>query len=125
VLDPSTGNATWCNSLEPVDAERIVRLLHETRTPFIATFPGGSTVEIGGITHWNLIRVSALDISEQAAGSLADRFQNDAETQVVKVYLPYNDLWAVDFTRRVVDKAAATIVLANMIGVQLGQMAGA
>ena len=125
VLDPSTGKATWCNPLEPVDAERIVRLLHETGTPFIATFPGGSTAEIGGVTHWNLIRVSALDISEQAAGSLADRFQNDAETQAVKVYLPYNDLWAVDFTRRGVDKAAATALLADMIGVDLGQIAAA
>ena len=34
-------------------------------------------------------------------------------------------MWAVDFTRRGVDKAAATTVLANMIGVELGQMAGA
>jgi HAD superfamily hydrolase (TIGR01484 family) len=125
VLDPSTGNATWCNPLEPGDAERLVRQLHATETPFIATYPGGSATDIGGVTDWNLIRVSALDISEQAASSLAARFQNDAEMQAVKVYLPYNDLWAVDFTRRGVDKAAATTVLANMIGVELGQMAGA
>ena len=125
VLDPATGNTKWCNPLEPGDAEGVVRLLHDTGTPFIATFPGGSAKDIKGVTHWNLIRVSALDISEEAAGGLAARFQNDIEMQAVKVYLPYNDLWAVDFTRRGVDKAAATIVLANMIGVQLGQMAGA
>jgi hydroxymethylpyrimidine pyrophosphatase-like HAD family hydrolase len=125
VLDPATGIATWCNPLEPGDAEQIVRLLHQTETPFIATYPGGSASEIGGVTHWNLIRVSALDISEEAAGSLAARFQSDGETQAVKVYLPYNDLWAVDFTRRGVDKAAAATVLSDMIGVELEQMVGA
>ncbi|MCH7653883.1 MAG: HAD family phosphatase, partial [Chloroflexi bacterium] len=73
VLDPATGIATWCNPLEPGDAERLVRRLHATGTPFIATYPGGSATDIGGVTHWNLIRVSALDISEQAAGGLAAR----------------------------------------------------
>ena len=125
VLDPATGKATWCNPLEPGDAEQIVRLLHETGTPFIATYPGGSVTDIGGVTHWNLIRVSALDISEQAAGGLADRFQSDAEMQAVKVYLPYNSLWAVDFTRRGVDKAAATAKLSDMIGVEMGDMVAA
>ena len=125
VLDPSTGNVTWCNPLEAEDAGAIVRLLHSTGTPFIATYPGGSATDLNSIDSWDIIRVSALDISEEAATDLAVQFHDNAATQAVKVYLPYNDLWAVDFTRRGVDKAAATTVLANMIGVELGQMAGA
>ena len=125
VLDPATGSVTWCNPLEPGDAERLVRELHRMGAQFIATYPGGSATDIGGVSNWNLIRVSALDISEETADGLAARFHNKADLQAVKVYLPYNDLWAVDFTRRGVDKAAAAAILAEMIGVDLAQMAAA
>ncbi len=125
VVDPITGNTTWCNPLEPAEAERVVRRLHELEVPFMATYPGGSATNMGDLVDWNLIRVSALDIPEETAGDLATRFNNTGDMQAVKVYLPYNDLWAVDFTRRGVDKAAATAILADMIGVELGQMAAA
>ncbi|MCH2517541.1 MAG: Cof-type HAD-IIB family hydrolase [Dehalococcoidia bacterium] len=125
VLDPVTAITTWCNPLEPADAERVVRRLHESEVPFMATYPGGSATEIGGLIDWNLIRVSALDISEEMAGEITARFHDNADTQAVKVYLPYNDLWAVDFTRRGVDKAAAVAILSDMIKVDLGQMTAA
>ena len=44
---------------------------------------------------------------------------------VVKVFLPYNGLWAVDFTRWGVDKAAGTRRLAQMIGVDVRDMVAA
>ncbi len=91
----------------------------------MATYPGGSATDMSDLVDWNLIRVSALDIPEETAGDLAARFHNTGDMQAVKVYLPYNDLWAVDFTRRGVDKAVATAMLADMIGVELGQMAAA
>ena len=125
LLDPTTANTTWCNPMEPGDAERVVRQLHGMSVPFMATYPGGSATDMGGLNHWNLIRVSALDIQEETADDLAARFYHTADMQAVKVYLPYNDLWAVDFTRRGVDKAAAATILADMIGVNLGQMAAA
>ena len=125
VLDPVTAITTWCNPLEPGDAEILVRQLHELEVPFMATYPGGSAKEIGGLIDWNLIRVSALDISEEMAGEITARFHDNADTQAVKVYLPYNDLWAVDFTRRGVDKAAAVAILSDMIKVDLGQMTAA
>ena len=125
VLDPVTAVTTWCSPLEPGDAEILVRQLHELEVPFMATYPGGSATDVGDLVDWNLIRVSALDIPEETAGDLAARFNNTGDMQAVKVYLPYNDLWAVDFTRRGVDKAAATALLADMIGVDLGQIAAA
>ena len=125
VVDPISGNTTWCNPLEPADAERVVRRLGELEVPFMATYPGGSATEIGGLSDWNLIRVSALDISEGTADDVTACFRNNADTQAVKVYLPYNDLWAVDFTRRGVDKAAAVAILSAMVGVGLGDMAAA
>ena len=125
VLDPVTANTTWCNPMEPGDAERLVRYLQRVEVPFMATYPGGSAMRISGLDHWNLIRVSALDIAEETADELTARFHNTSDMQAVKVYLPYNNLWAVDFTRRGVDKAAAVAILADIIGVDLGQMAAA
>ena len=37
--------------------------------------------------------------------------------------LPYNGMWAVDFTRVGVDKGAAARALASMLGIEPGQMA--
>ena len=125
VLDPVTAITTWCNPLEPGDAEILVRQLRDLEVPFMATYPGGSAKDMGDLVDWNLIRVSALDIPEEPAGELAARFNNTGDMQAVKVYLPYNDLWAVDFTRTGVDKAAAVAILSDMIGVALGQMAAA
>ena len=93
------------------------------RSSFIATHSGGSLTSIGQVTHWNLTRVSALDLDESTADELASRFQAAGDLQVVKVFLPYNDLWAVDFTRKGVDKATAAVRLAIMLGVEMAQMA--
>jgi hydroxymethylpyrimidine pyrophosphatase-like HAD family hydrolase len=41
------------------------------------------------------------------------------------VVLPYNNLWAVDFTHSGVNKAAATLELSQMIGVDAGSMVAA
>ena len=42
----------------------------------------------------------------------------------MKVILPYNNLWAVDFTHSGVDKAAATQELSGMIEVDTSSMVG-
>ena len=125
ILDPSNGEHLWYNPLDPPDAEQIVRQLDRMEANFIATHPGGSVRHISGVSHWNLTRVSALDLEEQAADTLVTQFRGAGETQAVKVYLPYNGLWAVDFTRKGVDKATAAVRLAGMLGVETEQMAAA
>ena len=59
------------------------------------------------------------------ADTLVDRFRSNRDLHVVKVILPYNNLWAVDFTQFGVDKAAATLELSRMIGVGTGDMVAA
>jgi len=44
---------------------------------------------------------------------------------IVKASLPYNGLWAVDFTAEGVDKAAAARVVASMAGISPEQFAAA
>ena len=125
ILDPSDGKTLWCSPLRPPDAEKIVRQLHGAGTAFIATYPGGSLKAIDSVIDWDLVRVSALDMAEDEADRLTAQFSDEAGLQVVKVYLPYNGLWAVDFTAQGVDKATATVQLAGMLGMEAAQMAAA
>ena len=125
ILDPASGRAIWTAPLRPGLAQEIIIGLHTQGTAFIATYPGGSTKSIDRIPNQNLIRVSALDLDEQGADKLAARFYPCPELHVVKVFLAYNGLWAVDFTRSGVDKAAAAQKLARMIGVDVEDMVAA
>ena len=125
ILDPASGRSVWTDPLPPTDAREIIQSLHAEGTAFIATHPGGSIREFSRITHWNLTRVSALDLDEQTADRMVESFISNHALHVVKVFLPYNDLWAVDFTSSEVDKAAAALNLAQMIGVDTRNMVAA
>jgi len=125
ILDPASGRSVWTDPLEPSYAREIIQTLQSAKADFIATHPGGSVNSYSRITHWNLTRVSALDLDEQGADSMVGHFTANPALNVVKVYLPYNGLWAVDFTSSQVDKAAATLKLAQMIGVDASDMIAA
>ena len=125
ILDPDSGQALWTSPLGPANAQEIINTLHIVGAAFIATYPGGSMTSVSQLPHWNLTRVSALDLEEQEADTLVDRFSPNRDLHVVKVILPYNNLWAVDFTHSGVDKAAATLELSRMIGVSTGSMVAA
>ena len=115
----------WSVPLEPLLARKIVHSLHDNGTAFIATHPKGSIETIDGLSEINVIRVSALDMDEESADRVVVQFRTEPELHLVKVYLPYNDLWAVDFTKLGVDKAAGTRRLAEMIGVEVVDMVAA
>ena len=125
ILDPSSGRSVWTDPLGPDNAREIIQTLQRAKAEFIATHPEGSVNSYSGITHWNLTRVSALDLDEQGADRMVRHFMANPALHVVKVYLPYNGLWAVDFTNSQVDKAAATIKLGQMIDIDPGDMMAA
>ena len=125
ILDPSDGSEVWSAPLAPIHAENIVTSLSDRNFPFIATHPGGSISDIRNISHWNMTRVSALDLEEGAADELVAEFETNPALHTVKVYLPYNDLWAVDFTRNGVDKAAAVRQLSGLFGIDAARFIAA
>ncbi len=125
ILNPEGGDTLWSAPLAPPLAREIVESLHSNGIAFIATHPEGSAKTIGDIRGRSLIRVSALDMDEEGADRVVAQFQTEPEVHLVKVFLPYNDLWAVDFTRRGVDKASGTRRLAQMIGVNVQEMVAA
>ena len=125
ILDPASGRSVWTDPLQPDCAREIIQTLQSARASFIATYPGGSVNRYAAITDWNLIRVSALDLHEPEADRMVGHFTANTALHAVKVYLPYNGLWAVDFTSSSVDKAAATLRLAQMVSVNAADMVAA
>lgn len=123
ILDPVTGETLWRVPLLPEHAKLIVERLDSISAALIATYPGGSIRSKDQAPHWNLTRVSALDLAEDTADGLVSALGAIPDLKVVKVYLPYNDMWAVDFTHGSVDKATAVIKLGEIIGVEPSNMA--
>ena len=125
ILDPVNGETLWRVPLLPDHAELIVERLDRMAAAFIATYPGGSITSIAQVPHCDLTRVSALDLAEEVADGLVSALGAIPDLRAVKVYLPYNGMWAVDFTHGSVDKATAVLKLGEIIGVDPGLMAAA
>lgn len=123
-LNPLTGKRIWTSALPESCAEFIVTNLSRVKVPFIATHPGGSVTSLAGIRDWKLTRISALDIDEASADRLVAKFYGDPALCVIKVFLYYNGLWAVDFTPIGVDKGTAAQRLARIMGIEVDQMVG-
>ena len=107
ILSPATGDVMWTDPLSSPNSEIIVRYLDRMGANFIATHPGGSLRSLSQVPHWELTRISALDLDEATADRLVTAFGSKDGLHVVKAMLPYNGKWAVDFTHAGVDKAAS------------------
>ena len=70
ILDPVSGETLWRVPLLPDHAQLIVERLDRMAAALIATYPGGSITSLAQVPHWNLTRVSALDLVEQTADAL-------------------------------------------------------
>ncbi|MBC8279632.1 MAG: HAD family phosphatase, partial [Chloroflexi bacterium] len=106
ILDPVREVSVWTAPLGPANAELVVTKLREMGTAFVATHDNGTASTFDDVPNWDLIRVSALAMDEGTADALTTHFNGNEEMYVVKAMLPYNGLWAVDFTLAGVDKAA-------------------
>jgi len=84
---------------------------------FVATHASGTASTFDDVPDWDLIRVSALDLDEDTADALATEFSRNKNMYVIKAVLPYNGLWAVDFTLAGVDKASGIARVGQTLGV--------
>ena len=122
MLDPTTGANLWSVSLPPEVARQVIAGFRSLGLSFIATHNDGTSTQADATVPADVRRVSALDMDEETADGLVCRLKTRAELHVVKVSLPYNGLWAVDVTRRGVDKAEAARRLAERLGIGTAQM---
>ncbi len=117
ILDPATGNDLWSAPLGRDLARRAMRPIIETDCEFIATHPAGTITDLGDIDTWEITRISALDLNEVAAEKMVSQFPDGDGIEAVKVWLPYNNLWAVDFTREGVNKGTGMRALCKLMAI--------
>ena len=122
ILDPVRGVSVWTAPLGPANAEAVVTKLREMGSAFVATHASGTASTFDDVPDWDLIRVSALDLDEAAADVLVNSFQGNQDMHVIKAVLPYNGLWAVDFTLAGVDKAAGVARVGESLCVDVANM---
>ncbi|MCH8062053.1 MAG: HAD family phosphatase [Chloroflexi bacterium] len=125
ILDPTTGEKLWSEPLKPDVAQHVISTLVGLDVEFLATHPGGTVTDHQEIARWDLTRVSALDLEDSKADEVVGLFSRHPDLHVVKVYLPYNGLWAVDFTRDGVNKATAVKWLSSNLGLDAASFIGA
>ncbi|MDA0263956.1 MAG: HAD family hydrolase [Chloroflexi bacterium] len=125
ILDPVREVSVWTAPLGPVNAKMVVTKIREIGVAFVATHANGTASTFDDVPGWDLIRVSALDMDEGTADSLARDFQGNANMYVTKALLPYNGLWAVDFTLAGVDKATGVARVGKTLGVDPANMVAA
>ena len=122
ILDPVRSVSTWTAPVGPVNAEAVVTRLREMGSAFVATHASGTASTFDDVPNWDLVRVSALDLDEATADALADEFRSNKEMYVIKAVLPYNGLWAIDFTLAGVDKATGVARVGRTLGVDPANM---
>ena len=116
ILDPVECRHIWSANLGPELAPEVLELIGELDARFVATHVQGTFRRVSDIPDWDIVRISALDLSREAAEALTGRFQEHPRMTVILASLPYNGLWAVDFTLKGVDKGSGVARMGEMLG---------
>lgn len=117
IIDPSSGDSLWNAPLGEELSCRAMRPIIESGCEFFATHVGGAITDLAKLDTWELTRVSALDLDEASADAMIAGMSDEDGLDAVKVWLPYNELWAVDFTRSGVNKGSTLRILCDMTGI--------
>ena len=121
IIDPTNGESLWSAPLGEELSRKAMRPIIESGCEFFATHAGGTITDLMSLDTWELTRVSALDLDRETADAMMESMSNESGLDMVKVWLPYNRLWAVDFTRSGVHKGSALRVLCEMTGIAPSQ----
>ena len=117
IIDPASGEILWSAPLGEALSRRAMRPIIESGCEFFATHAGGAITDLAKLDTWELTRVSALDLDEADADEMVAGMAGESGLDTVKVWLPYNRLWAVDFTRSGVNKGSALRTLCDMTNI--------
>ena len=121
IIDPTKGESLWSAPLGEELSRKAMRPIIESGCEFFATHAGGTITDLTSLDTWELTRVSALDLDRETADAMMESMSDEGGLDMVKVWLPYNRLWAVDFTRTGVHKGSALRVLCEMTGIAPSQ----
>ncbi|MEC9321273.1 MAG: HAD family hydrolase, partial [Chloroflexota bacterium] len=95
----------------------VLEKIQRQSLPFIATSKSESVQDISLAFGREFSRISVLDMKEDQAEKILMDLSVSTEMQVVKAWLPYNELWAVDCTPLGVDKGSAVRKIGDLISI--------
>ena len=122
IIDPVRGISTWTEPLGRDSSKLVITKLKAIGVAFVATHANGTARNFDDVPNWDLIRVSALDMDEDKADTLANHFRRYDQMTVIKARLPYNGLWAIDFTLAGVNKATGVSQIGQILGIDPSNM---
>ena len=76
ILDPVACTHVWSANLGPELAPGVLALVEELGANFVATHVQGTFRRVSDIPDWDIVRISALDLSREAAEALTVRFSS-------------------------------------------------
>ncbi len=128
------GHMEWSLPLETPAVKAVIAELQSVGARFFATHPEGAytnllspdvaelpwvTTDPAAAQGIEFTRISALDLSQSGATTLAATIGRRLSLNTARAYLPYNGMWAVDFTHCDANKGTAAARAAAMAGVEL------
>ncbi len=123
ILDPVSGEAIWSNSMPIETAMLAVRPIVEAGHMFMASHETEVIRDASQLDRPELTWITAFDLTYEEADSLVAGTSQYDGLDAVKAYLPYNELWAVNFTRSGVNKGTGLKTLCELICVQPSEVA--
>ena len=123
ILDPVNRTHVWSANLGPELASEVLGIIGELNSNFVATHGRGTFRRVSDLPDHEIVRISALDLSRESAQELTRRYQDHPRISVILASLPYNGLWAVDFTSKGVNKGTGIARMGEMLGVEPTDMA--
>ena len=123
ILDPTTGNALWSAPMRSETAMLAVQSIIESGYRFMATHETGIVRDPDSLEARELTRVTAFDLTHDEADNMIGQMSGHEGLDAVKAYLPYNGLWAVNFTRSGVNKGTGLRALCGLLGIDPSEVA--
>ena len=127
IVDPMSGwELVWSASIRLVAATSIIEELGHRGLGFFANNADHIFRDLRSAEGHELSIISALDMASDSADEIINYFRDSEfaeDVQVTKSSLPYNGLWAVDFTPAGVDKGSALERVSDRLNICLDKIA--
>lgn len=118
IVDPlSDWEPLWNALLGSEITTKVLEKIRGEGLSFIATSRRESVQDISLAFGREFARISVLDMKNDQAEKVMRALSATTEMQVVKAWLPYNELWAVDCTPVGVDKGSAVRKVGNLLSI--------
>ena len=123
ILDPVSGEAVWSASMPIETAMLAIQPIIEAGYMFMASHETEVIRDPSKLDRREITWITAFDLTYEEANSLVGETSQHESLDAVKAYLPYNELWAVNFTRSGVNKGTGLKRLCDLIGIEPSEVA--